>query len=670
MDYEKQNSLGKNGRSSGSTHENNQSVKKEQGKRLKNSRYISGFDGLRTLALLGVILYHLLPYDVKGGYLGVPIFFAISGYLITDLFVQEWDQNGSIKVLSFYKRRVKRLYPTLVVVLIATTAYMTLFARNLLENIRSIVWTNLLFVYNWWQIGNGQSYFDRYNGESPFTHLWYLSVIGQYYFIWPIVLIGLLITFKNRGHILGILNGLAIVSAILMFILYDPSNTNRVYYGSDTRMTPYLLGAALAFLWPSTHLNPKLNKNGRWVLNVLGLGSLAVIIWMGLTLSGTGNFAYHGGMLLFSIFSVILIAVIAHPGTKFGNWFSNPLFAWIGKRSYGIYLYQFPVMIFYEKAVVNIAAHPLMNALMEAVIIVIISDFSYRFVEVPLAHFNFGNPFIFLRNLVRRDSKFGNKRYIAIPVILILIVASVGVVSGSGKNGNHHSALQLNITKNKKKSSKQNAKALEAQKLAKLKKKQREAQLASIKKEKAIKLTDAERKIKTKYKLEPSEVKLAQKMSVTGVGDSIMADTSDDLQEVFPNAYISAKVGRQVWQATSLLKQLAAQGNLSSNVLINLGTNGAFTTQQLKTIVSVVGSKREIFWVNVHVPTQNWESTVNKTIANSAKRYKNIHVIDWYDASLKQTGWFYGDHVHPNIEGSKEYTTLVTKAIVKYGSED
>lgn len=670
MDYEKQASLGKPKRKKESIHENRKTSKMPTGKRLKNSRYIAGFDGLRTLALLGVILYHLLPYDLQGGYLGVPIFFAISGYLITDLFVQEWDQNGSIKVLSFYGRRIKRLYPTLLIVLITSTAYMTLFARNLLENIRSIVWTNLLFVYNWWQIGHGQSYFDRYNGESPFTHLWYLSVIGQYYFIWPIVLIGLLIAFENRGHILGILNGLAIVSAILMFILYDPSNTNRVYYGSDTRMTPFLLGAALAFFWPSTHLNPKLNKNGRWFLNIIGLGSLGMIIWMAFSLSGTSSFTYHGGMLLFSIFSVILIAVIAHPGTKFGNWFSNPLFAWIGKRSYGIYLYQFPVMIFYEKAVVNIANHPILNPLIEIAIIVAISDLSYRFIEKPLIHFNYAYSFKFLRDLVKRDSKIGNKRYIAIPVILILLIAGVGVVSGSGNSNHHSSALQVNILKNKKKSTAQNNKALKAQKEARLKRKQRAAELARIKKEKAIKLTDAETKIKTKYRLEPSEVKLAQKMIVTGVGDSIMADISDDLQEVFPNAYISAKVGRQVWQAATLLKQLAAQGNLSSNVLINLGTNGPFTTQQLKAIVSIVGTKRQIFWVNVHVPTRNWESKVNKTITDAGKKYKNIHVVNWYGASLNQTNWFYGDHVHPNIEGSKQYTTLITKAIVKYGSEN
>ena len=131
-------------------------------------RYITGFDGLRVLALLGVIFYHLMPYKVPGGYLGVPIFFAVSGYLITDIFIQEWDRTGKIKLGAFYLRRLRRLYPTLVVVLVASTAYMTIFAHNLLSHIRSIILTNLTFVYNWWLVGHGQSYFDRYNGESPF----------------------------------------------------------------------------------------------------------------------------------------------------------------------------------------------------------------------------------------------------------------------------------------------------------------------------------------------------------------------------------------------------------------------------------------------------------------------------------------------------------------------
>ncbi len=171
-------------------------------KRLKTSRYITGFDGIRTLAVIGVILYHLLPTQMRGGYLGVPVFFVVSGYLITDLLRQEWDQNGRIAVKDFYVRRMKRLYPGMVVMLLLSAAYITLFQRNLLNNLRGVVVSSLLYVNNWWQINHGLSYFDRFGNESPFTHLWSLAVEGQNYLIWPLLFILLMKLVKIVGRFL------------------------------------------------------------------------------------------------------------------------------------------------------------------------------------------------------------------------------------------------------------------------------------------------------------------------------------------------------------------------------------------------------------------------------------------------------------------------------------
>ena len=161
----------------------------EKQKRLKKSRYITGFDGIRSLAVMGVILYHLLPRVMTGGYLGVPIFFVVSGYLITDLLRQEWEQNGKINIWQFYVRRMKRLYPGLVFLLVTASAYITLFQRGLLNNLRGTVISSLFYVNNWWQINNGLSYFDRFANESPFTHIWSLAVEGQNYLFWPIIFV-------------------------------------------------------------------------------------------------------------------------------------------------------------------------------------------------------------------------------------------------------------------------------------------------------------------------------------------------------------------------------------------------------------------------------------------------------------------------------------------------
>lgn len=625
-------------------------------KNVGERRYITGFDGLRVMALLGVIFYHLMPFTVPGGYLGVPIFFAVSGYLITDIFIQEWDRTGKIKLGSFYIRRLRRLYPTLVMVLVTSTAYMTLFAQNLLSHIRNIIWTNLVFVYNWWLVNNGQSYFDRYNGESPFTHLWYLSVLAQYYFIWPLILIVLLKIFgERRVQASGILFSLSIISSMLMTILYHPDTVNRVYYGSDTRVAPFLIGAALAFIWPSTRLKKALNARTNLIANILG-GILILV--MGITfftMPGTTATPYYGGIFIFSILAVLMIAIIAHPSFMWNRLLTNPVFKWLGSRSYGIYMYQLPVMIFYEQKVTNIAAHPVLNTLAPLVIILVISELSYRYIEIPLAKFDYRQTFALVKKIFDLKSNLQWRRYLAIPAVLVVLIALFGAVTSPEKVVQKTDGLQTKLAKNSKEADKKNKEALE---------KQKETSAAKTKQKKA-KLTKQEKEIAKKYQLTDQEMKFADVTPLTGVGDSVLEDTGADLQEIFPTAYMSSKVGRQVDEAPGIIAELKRQKTLSDNVLINLGANGPISDKDVKAVEDAVGSKRHIFWVNVHVPTKTWEGSVNKTLDKATKQYKNLTVIDWFTPSKNQPGWFYGDYVHPNPDGSKQYATIVAKKIIK-----
>lgn len=357
----------------------------EQKKRLTKRRYITGIDGLRSIAVVGVILYHLIPYKVAGGFLGVIIFLVLTGYLITDLLVQEWQRNGRIDLRKFYRRRLTRLYPALLTMLFSTATYITLFQRQLLVQLRGILWSNLLYVYNWWQILHGQSYFERFaNNESPFTHLWTLSIEGQLYLFWPLIMIGLLILFKKRQHIAFIFLILGLLSALLMAWLYQPgTDPSRVYYGTDTRLFAVLLGAALAIVWPSTALKPKISRPHAWLLDGIGVLMIIMTIIMYVRIDAQSSFVYRGGMLLFTIGIVLLTAVTVHPGAHVNRWLTNPFFTWLGKRSYGIYLYQFPVMIFYENQVKNIAHLPWLHNLIQLALILLISEISYRLVEKP-----------------------------------------------------------------------------------------------------------------------------------------------------------------------------------------------------------------------------------------------------------------------------------------------
>ena len=264
-------------------------------KRLKKSRYITGFDGIRSIAVIGVILYHLLPYQVKGGFLGVPIFFVLSGYLITDQLVQEWKQDHQIDVLAFYKRRFWRLYPALVTLLLAVGTYITLFEHDLLKNIKKIILSNLFYVYNWLQISLHESYFDRLNVQSPFTHLWSLSIEGQFYLLWPIVIALCLKFIRKKRDIFNLLLIASLGSFLIMYWLYEPNqDPSRIYYGTDTRMFSILLGACLALAWPSTKLKDKLAAKTVASLNIVGLSALFFVCLLYFLASDQGPLLYRG----------------------------------------------------------------------------------------------------------------------------------------------------------------------------------------------------------------------------------------------------------------------------------------------------------------------------------------------------------------------------------------
>lgn len=617
----------------------------EKKKRLKKSRYITGFDGIRSLAVVGVILYHLLPTSMKGGYLGVPIFFVVSGYLITDLLRQEWEQNGKINIWQFYVRRMKRLYPGLAFLLITASAYITLFQRGLLNNLRGVVVSSLLYVNNWWQINNGLSYFDRFANESPFTHIWSLAVEAQNYLIWPVIFVLLMVFVRERKWIFYTVLGTSVLSAILMMILYTPGgDPTRVYYGTDTRLFSIWMGSALAFVWPSTRLKKNIPKQAKRILNLAGLISLLALILFFFFLDDHYSFVYYGGMFLVSIFCVILVAVTAHPGASLDRWLTNPVFTWIGKRSYGIYLYQFPVIIFYEAKVSDIADHVLIHTVIEISLILIISELSYRYIERPLARFDYSRTLQVVKGWFKTPIISKKKPWL-IPATLVVIVALVGFVT----------APKDSVTADQKQLQ---AKIAESKKLAE------ESQKDSEKNDGIV-----DQAILDKYELTVEQGKKAQKLQLTAFGDSVMLDAATDLKEVYPHVVVDGDVGRQLYASEPYIEELKKQNLLKDTVLIGLGTNGAFTEAQFDTIMSALGD-RKVYWVNVRVPTKRWQNDVNAMLADMAKKYDNLTLIDWYDYSNGHSDWFYDDQVHPNPEGMKHYIHLVSEALLGKSKTD
>lgn len=608
---------------------------------MRSKQYVTGIDGVRTLAVLGVIIYHLLPTTLPGGYLGVPLFLLISGYFVTLQLVRQMDQTGGIQLTKFYLKRLRRLYPVLIVMLTVTTAYITLFARDLLHNIKSTIATNLLWVYNWWEIGHGQSYFDRFNGESPFTHLWTLGVEAQFYFLWPLILFMLFLILRKRSKIKWTVFILAVASAVEMALLFDPQNINRVYYGTDTRAFSLLLGSWLALCWPIDRLNASLTAHAARILDGVGIGALLITLLGFFTLPGQSSWTYRGGMFFYSLIGMILIATVVHPGSHMNRWLTNPFFTWIGQRSYGIYVYQLPVMVFYER-VVEIGRHPVINALVECLLILAISEFSYRLVEQPLAHYQWRYLPASIRHWIDFKMHDWHQWLKVGPVVIICFIALCGLMLPSKPA--KKSAVQTSIEKSRQATAAKNK---------------------QIAKGKTAKVNVNSKSLQKKYGLTSNQLKAASELKVTAIGDSVMADASQDIQEIMPHAYVDAEVGRQGSATPAVIKDLKAKGQLQKNVILNLGTNGAMDSQTINDILTAIGKDHQVYWITPHVPTRDWEQTVCDQIKQAAKQNANVHVIDWNQAANGHAEWFAQDKVHMNEQGNAYFTRLIVKTILK-----
>ncbi len=317
-----------------------------------NQRYMPGLDGLRAIAVLGVIAYHLGFGWAPGGLLGVGVFFTLSGYLITDILLGQVERGG-IRLKSFWLARARRLLPALFLMLIVVLAWVTIFGPHQPPDFRWAAATAAAYVNNWWLIFHDVSYFAQFEAPGPLNHLWSLSVEEQFYIVWPfLMMLGVRVIPEVplpggvRPRLGTVILGLAFASAILMVVLYKPGiDPSRVYYGTDTRALELMVGAALATIWPSRHLRGRITPGARRTIDIAGAAGLGVIALMFWQSNEFSPFLYRGGFLILSFATALAVAAMAHPATRLGPIVGCRPMRWIGQRSYGIYLWHFPIII-------------------------------------------------------------------------------------------------------------------------------------------------------------------------------------------------------------------------------------------------------------------------------------------------------------------------------------
>jgi peptidoglycan/LPS O-acetylase OafA/YrhL len=398
-------------------------------------RYVPGLDGVRALAVISVIIYHLGVPGAQGGMLGVGVFFTLSGYLITDILLTTWRRHGTLALGHFWARRARRLLPAVFVMLAVVSVWVALFDANQLTEVRRQVLAAAVYLSNWSTIAYNGSYFARFAAPLPLDHLWSLAIEEQFYLVWPWVLPIGIWTARTRVRLALMTLGLAAVSIILMTSLYHPGyDPTRVYEGTDTRAFALLIGAALAMVWP---LRPPRIARPPGVRNLLDAAGVVGLIVIGLLVWRTNpysHFLYPWGFILLSLATAAVIAAVVNPSSTLGAALGWRPLRWTGVRSYGIYLWQWPVIVL---AAPGATGFHLPRAALEVAVTVIIASVSWRYIEDPIRHGALGRIWHQLRSGagaldVRRRTLALSSGVVA--VLFVPVVSLAGVLPTASAN--------------------------------------------------------------------------------------------------------------------------------------------------------------------------------------------------------------------------------------------
>ena len=647
--------------------------------RLVRLRQLPGLDGLRAIAVIAVIVYHLNASWLPGGFLGVDVFFVISGYLITSLLLAEFERTDDLALGHFLARRARRLLPAVGLLLFAVTLLAAFFARDALGTIRGDLPATIFYAMNWHLLFEHASYATSFGRPSLLQHLWSLSVEEQFYLLWPPALLLLRRRF-TRAQVGGVAAMGALLSAALMAGLYSASDPSGVYYATETHAEGLLIGCALAAAIPPWHMSASITTSARKVLDRCGLTAL-VLVGAGLVFLGFNSPAtYRGGMLAVDLFTAVVVATVAHPASQLGRALCRQPMRWVGLRSYSLYLWHWPIFELLRPGE-DISWSPLPAAVLRLALTGLAAEFSYRYVERPWRE---GRAELTLRRWFRGWSAPRVLTVVAAPLLLVSAILATAptniepAVLDQGETAAARSALaptppttapvvQVNVVS-------------DDAGMPTLGDMRREA-LVSGTYVPGLGYEFFGRLIrpamappaKAGHPVAPKrpgvvvalQTDPAAAEPILAIGDSVLLAASPALTSAFgSNITVDAQVGRQVNVGLARLAAYRSSGQLAHyrTVLIDLGTNGSFSAAEFAQMTTLLAGVAHVVVYDVHVP-RPWAATTNSTVSQGvAAHTAQMKLVDWNSAA-GGPGLLYPDGIHPDPAGAAVYTQLLRRAL-------
>ena len=576
-------------------------------------RHIASIDGLRAIAVTAVVLYHLGISWIPGGFLGVDLFFVISGYVITRLILDSINQSSALDLRAFYAARIRRIFPGFIFMVICTIIFIGVWAPEAIKRFLSDLPYALTGTINWLLVARNQDYFETIGRPPLLQHTWSLAVELQFYLIWPIILLTVLKYFGKR-NIARIALIIAMISGTTLFFVslqLDQANAKQIshiYFGTDTHSLGLFLGAALAVSWIPQNLSANIEKRAQDVIDAIGVVGLLGLISTFLFIDQSNASLYRIAFPLAGIFGCLVIISLVHPASRFAPLISTAPFRWIGQRSYGIYIWHW-VIFQVTRPSVDLSGQTWALYLARVLLVLALADISLRWVEIPFRQGVVQNWF---RGMKYRSSKVRLRQQLSVILSIVITLAITTSISVQAITKSDQIANEL--------------------------------------------LAPSDEPIK------PIE-DLASTTGLWVTGDSVILGIRSKLEAKQHISLVNARVGRQAPELLAVMR-VDQTSVPESPVVFNLGNNNALTESTVVEIFETLKNQPQIIVVNTAVP-RSWKDANNAIISSVAARYPNVIVIDWNKISTGRPELFAPDGVHLSPAGSDVYVYLVVSVLTK-----